>query len=133
MAWGEQELQVSATPLDQLDGEFEEEFSSDMGIISSDVKRKMTMWFTDQCDDGATPTLKVFDRTSKRSYGPWAMNPYNTAGYVKIRCEKGHKICYGAWTDALYWGCGPGCKYGCTNCCTRCGHKTMNNVNFTCD
>lgn len=45
----------------------------------------------------------------------------------KINCQKGEKICYGAWREnnsKSYWGVGANDHDGCTNCCMTCGTGT---------
>lgn len=45
-----------------------------------------------------------------------------------LTCNKGEKICYGAWetgSSSPYWGSGPGNRQACTNCCVVCGHAAV--------
>lgn len=57
--------------------------------------------------------------------------PMNTGAYsldtsepfnLKIQCQVGEKICYGAYykSGGDYWGVGPNDSYNCTKCCQTC-------------
>jgi len=134
---GETEVLASALPAeDEAELESDQQYSTadDDGNDTSVsfVKKTMTWLFTDLCPDGVSPLLKLFDVTIKKSWGPYWFPIYGQTYKIKISCEKGDKICYGAWTNNLYWGCGKGCKQYCPNCCTRCGAKTMANINLVC-
>lgn len=42
----------------------------------------------------------------------------------KLNCQRGEKICYGAWPTAggsTYWGVGAKDKHTCKTCCAVCG------------
>lgn len=137
---GDSDLQSSQISAAFRDGEGEVKADSDSQFSSEKydevidylVRKRMTLWYTDQCPDGVSPTLELYDMKRHVYWGPYYFTYYNDPEYVKIRCVRGDKICYGAWTNDLYWGCGEDCAYYCPNCCTRCGAKVMNNVNFIC-
>lgn len=43
---------------------------------------------------------------------------------VTISCDRGEKICYGAWvrgTESSSWGAGKGGQESCKSCCYICG------------
>ena len=51
----------------------------------------------------------------------------------RLRCRRGERICYGAWTrgERRYWGVG---RYGdnyCRNCCYRCGQGKTRRITLT--
>jgi hypothetical protein len=73
--------------------------------------------------------VQFYSQTRKGHVWPkhdemWVLNDYATHTF-RIGCERGEKICFGAWSigdgGKTYWGVGDGNKYGCTTCCHTCG------------
>jgi hypothetical protein len=88
------------------------------------------------------PNVAVFEVTNTWKYtvhlnfhsrGGHAIWPGNGKAYVlddsrahkvRLSCQPGEKICYGAWSASnrnTYWGVGPDGDQGCDNCCAVCG------------
>jgi hypothetical protein len=53
---------------------------------------------------------------------------------VNISCEKGERICYGAWirgNDSVTFGVGPDNDRTCRDCCYICVGHTMETIDLT--
>ncbi len=51
----------------------------------------------------------------------------------KLTCDRGEKICYGAWDsgdDDTYWGTGPDNDESCDNCCLVCGSGQVKKIDL---
>ncbi len=51
----------------------------------------------------------------------------------KLTCERGEKICYGAWEtedEDTYWGVGPDDDESCDNCCLVCGSGQVKKIDL---
>jgi len=52
----------------------------------------------------------------------WVIKDYEVHDY-RLNCNKGEKICYGAWvrgSSSSYWGAGRGGRQSCKSCCFTC-------------
>lgn len=50
---------------------------------------------------------------------------------VALSCQKGERICYGAWISGdktTYWGVGPGNSEACDDCCYTCEGGTTEEI-----
>nr|WP_316651582.1 hypothetical protein [uncultured Gellertiella sp.] len=53
---------------------------------------------------------------------------------IAISCQRGEKICYGAWVSGdstTYWGTGPNNGHHCSNCCFTCNGTVTREINLT--
>jgi len=53
----------------------------------------------------------------------WSLKDY-AAHTVTINCQRGEKVCFGAWvrgTESSYWGGGRNNAKNCSSCCYTCG------------
>jgi len=51
----------------------------------------------------------------------------------KLSCQRGEKICYGAWDsgdDDTYWGTGPENDESCDDCCLVCGSGQVKKIDL---
>lgn len=71
--------------------------------------------------------VKFFSRTRNAVWpSDGRVFPFNDYGQytIKLRCNVGEQICYGAWptgtSGGTYWGVGRDGKQGCTGCCRTC-------------
>jgi len=50
-----------------------------------------------------------------------------------IKCDRGERICYGAWVrgrESIYWGTGRSGTHGCERCCFVCDGTETNLIIF---
>ena len=92
----------------------------DGDLYCQDGECIMRWVLTDACDDGQAPRVEFYDVDANGYWGTYRLQTYDTPLQKLIRCEAGHKICYGAWVSGGYWGCGEDCQYGCDACCASC-------------
>lgn len=53
---------------------------------------------------------------------------------IYISCQRGEKICYGAWISGdtdTYWGVGKNNSHRCSNCCYTCNGRSSRAINLT--
>jgi hypothetical protein len=62
----------------------------------------------------------VYDQTSGTALSGAASISPGTPMSEYVTCVPGHKVCWGAWSEKYYSGCGLGCVRGCDACCVTC-------------
>jgi hypothetical protein len=78
--------------------------------------------------------IKFFAK-SRNHVWPGTDRAYNLNDYeehnIKLACESGEQICYGAWVTgdgSRWWGVGPDGNKGCRNCCYTCDNKDTRHI-----
>jgi hypothetical protein len=66
-----------------------------------------------------------FTSQNRSAAWPGGNQQYNLSGdgTYNLTCQRGEKICFGAWRDyqSTVWGVGRNNKESCQHCCTQCG------------
>lgn len=106
--------------------------SGDMQCVSGACRATVAMsWtFTDNCNDGDSLRLRLFDETALLY---WPADSYYTLAYPQkgattITCVPGDKICYGAdqpATSGIYWGVDVDDSESCADCCYDCAATSV--------
>ena len=85
---------------------------------------------------GGTIYLEFYSQSSDRAW-PGGGKAYvlrnNRFQTFRLRCRRGEKICYGAWTrnESRYWGVGRYSEKYCRNCCYRCGGGSTRRITLS--
>ena len=81
---------------------------------------------SDACNDGRGIGVRLFDKSNSLVW-PGASQYWRAAAGgsvdVRISCQRGARICFGAATDpqtSTYWGIGLDGNRGCDSCCFQC-------------
>lgn len=101
----------------------------------------MAWTFTDQCDDGQTIHVGLYEVGGNGVFNEgeleWESLELEELGEpytIEIRCNEGEKVCYGAWSDDGYWlwGCAENCSEYCEACCWFCDYNQDVPMNLHC-
>ena len=95
----------------------------------------MLIKLSDVCMDGKSVQATVYDKTSNGHFGEKVINNGGSEIW-KISCTTGNQICFGAWNDSYFWGCGKNCQQtSCISsgaCCDVCGSKLILTFSLKC-
>jgi hypothetical protein len=91
-----------------------------------------------QNNSGEVVNIEIYSKTRPGHVWPgngqvWIGPPNGVAYRDLITCERGEKICYGAWLqrdDNVYWGAGHGGSQFCSNCCYTCNGGNSEVIGF---
>lgn len=103
---------------------------NDVGAAGSPLKAKAknsTFTFYNRNSSGQEIDFKFFSKTRNWVWPGattyWIIPPDRKQYVVKLICQRGEKVCFGAWWKANpnhYWGVGQGGNKGCSSCCYIC-------------
>lgn len=95
-------------------------------LPAASLAASMTWVIYDSCPGREPIRFRFFDITNNLVWpGPnrfYYTKKYGEGYTQQLNCERGAKICYGAWqTDAQgYWGAGEDGAESCQDCCAIC-------------
>lgn len=103
-----------------------------MGLLSRPAAAADMTW-TMTSDKPYDIQLKFFSRDGDHvwpgAHEHWDLRARST-GKFSVRCQRGEKICYGAWPANpnihKQWGVGRSVDNGCSGCCFVCGESNPN-------
>lgn len=96
---------------------------SDLGggnLYCAEGECRMRWVFNDSCRDQLRTMVELYDMDDGTRWEPFWLDQFDVDVAVELTCTKGHKLCFGAWADDSYWGCGEDCTYNCDSCCYEC-------------
>jgi hypothetical protein len=105
----------------------ENEVGAAGGPVNAKAKKKSTFTFYGRNSSGQEIDFKFFSKTRNWVWPSatthWILPPNRKQYYVKLICQNGEKVCFGAWWKSNpnhYWGVGYNGKQGCSACCYIC-------------
>jgi hypothetical protein len=96
-------------------------------MLGASAASAETLTFLMRNNYGSPVEVEFYSKTRSHVWpGNGQIYPLGMRGQQNMRlsCQYGEQICYGAWLsgdrEGIYWGVGPGAKAGCDNCCYTC-------------